>query len=217
MMRQQLSAGAWRLSLAGMLAITCGASLQAGTILDQLRDQFNKDKGILRLVVLVSPTCPQCASGAGWINEYALKRNPKLNVKVYTVWYEMYPGDDPSDYPEARELMKDKRVTHYWDQGKDVGKWFYNLVQTNVKGTIEWDAFYLYSPESVWGGSVTDRPTELLTWGRTILRDRKKLTGKIAELTGAAAPAEEKPEQYDSLLTPATRSEPQPEGSGGAQ
>jgi hypothetical protein len=149
----------------------------AGT-LDQLKSRFNKDKGTLRLVVLVSPTCPACVTGAEWIQEYILKRNPKLDLKVYAVWYEMYPGDSPDDFPAARKLIPDKRVSHYWDQPKDVGRWFFGKVPTDTEGDIEWDAFYLYGEESVW----TDQPTDLLTWGRTILEDRKNLATTIAQL-----------------------------------
>ena len=154
--------------------------LLGATTLDQLKARFNQDAGVLRLVVLVSPTCPQCVSGAGWIQEYALKRNPTLNVKVYAVWYEMYPGDSPDDFPAARAFMPDKRVSHYWDPGKDVGRWFYGFVPSNVKGEIEWDAFYLFDKTAVWN----DKPTELLTSGRTILQERRNLTSKIAELLG---------------------------------
>jgi hypothetical protein len=165
------------------------APLQGAGVLDDLKARFNNDKGVPRLVVLVSPTCPECVSGAGWIQEYVLKRNPKLAFKVYAIWYEMYPGDSPDDFPQARKLMPDKRVTHYWDQPKDVGRWFYGKVPTTTKGEIEWDAFYLYSADSVWA----EEPTELLTWGRTILRDRKKLLGQIAQLTGEAPPEDDAP------------------------
>jgi hypothetical protein len=181
----------WCIVLVGLPLALRGTLQAEGTVLDRVKAQFSKDQGKLRLVVLVSPTCPECTSGAGWIQEYILKRNPKLDLKVYAVWYEMYPGDSPDDFPEARLLMRDRRVTHYWDQPKDVGRWFYGLVPTNVKGDIEWDAFYLYSTDSVWGGNVEDRPTGLLTWGRTILRDRKKLTEAIARLAGTVPPARE--------------------------
>ena len=163
-----------------MLVLSTGPHLIGATTLDQLKARFNEDAGVLRLVVLVSPTCPQCVSGAGWIQEYALKRNPTLDVKVYAVWYEMYPGDSPDDFPAARTLMPDKRVNHYWDPGKDVGRWFYGFVPSNVKGEIEWDAFYLFDKTAVW----TDKPTALLTSGRTILQERRNLTSKIAELLG---------------------------------
>jgi hypothetical protein len=170
-----------RATLVATAVIAGAASVPVRTagVFDQLKERFNADKGALRLVVLVSPTCPQCTSGAGWIQEYVLARNPKLDMKVYAIWYEMYPGDSPDDFPAARELLRDRRVVHYWDQPKEVGRWFHGVVPTGTKGDVEWDAFYLYGPESKW----IDRPTEMLTWGRTILRDRKKLTDAVARLS----------------------------------
>ena len=124
-----------------------------------------------------------------------MQRNPKLNIRVYTVWYEMYPGDSRDDFPKARKLLSDKRVTHYWDQPKDVGRWFRDIVPSNVKGPIEWDAFYLFGADSVW----SDRPTSLLTSGRPILENRKRLSEEIARLTGSAPPVErEKPLELPS-------------------
>lgn len=173
--------GRWFAALSLMTLALCHApSLLGATTLDEVKARFNQDAGVLRLVVLVSPTCPACVSGAGWIQEYALKRNPTLDVKVYAIWYEMYPGDSPDDFPDARTLMPDRRVTHYWDPGKDVGRWFYGFVPSDVRGEIEWDAFYLFDKTSVWN----DKPTALLTSGRTILKERRNLTSKIAELLG---------------------------------
>jgi hypothetical protein len=171
------------LSLLALLLSLSPPLLGAAT-LDELKARFNHDAGVLRLVVLVSPTCPACVSGAGWIQEYALKRNPTLDVKVYAIWYEMYPGDSPDDFPAARQLMPDKRVTHLWDPAKDVGRWFYGFVPSNVRGDIEWDAFYLFDRTSVW----TDKPSALLTSGRTILEERRNLTSKIGELLGQPQP-----------------------------
>jgi hypothetical protein len=170
-----------------LLAAAATAPVRAAGVLDEVREQFNEDRGVLRLVVLVSPTCPECVSGAGWIQDYILKRNPTVDLKVYAVWYEMYPGDSPSAFPAARKMMPDKRVRHYWDQRKDVGRWFYGLVPTNTTGNIEWDAFYLYGPDSVW--TDTGQPTDLLTWGRTILTDRRRLLDRFADLTAGAAPS----------------------------
>lgn len=168
------------MSLAALVGSATVPVFGAGT-LDELQARFNKDAGAYRLIVLVSPTCPECVSGAGWIQEYALKRNPAFDVKVYAVWYEMYPGDSPDDFPAARKLMPDRRVTHYWDRAKAVGRWFHGFVPSNVTGDIEWDAFYLFDKDAAW----TDKPSRLLTSGRTILQERRRLTGTIAELTAA--------------------------------
>jgi hypothetical protein len=160
---------------------SAGALQAEDGALDQLKAQFNKDQGVLRLVVLVSPTCPECVSGAEWVDDYILKRYPELPLRVYAVWYEMYPGDSPDDFPTARLLMPDKRVTHWWDPSKDVGRWFTQVAPTNLKGEIQWDAFYLYGEEAKWGA---EPPSQLLTWGRTILRDRRKLAERIEQIAG---------------------------------
>ena len=154
------------------------AAMAQASVLEKLKDQFNHDRGALRLVVLVSPTCPGCTSGAEWIQEYVMKRNPKLNLRVYAVWFEMYPGDSPKAFPKARTFLPDPRVNHYWDQPKEVGRWFVKALPSDFKGEIQWDAFYLYGEDSLWD----DQPSSLLVWGRTILGSRKKLRDEITRL-----------------------------------
>jgi hypothetical protein len=171
-----------RLSVLAMIAAASAHPLAAQEpVLDQLKAQFNEDQGVLRLIVLVSPTCPACVGGASWIDDYVLTRYPNLPIEVYAVWYEMYPGDSSDDFPVAQKLMPDRRVTHWWDPSKDVGRWFTHVVPTNLKGEIQWDAFYLYGKDAVWDEGD---PAPLLAWGRTILNDRKKLADKIEELAG---------------------------------
>jgi hypothetical protein len=152
------------------------------SVLERLKDQFNQDRGALRLIVLVSPTCPACTSGAEWIQEYVMKRNPKLNLRVYAVWYEMYPGDSPQAFPKARTFLPDRRVMHYWDQRKDVGRWFVKALPSDYKGEIQWDAYYLYNTDSVW----EDQPSSLLVWGRTILESRQRLRDEVTRLAQGA-------------------------------
>ena len=158
-----------------------------GAVLDQVKAQFNGDSGSFRLVVLMSPTCPACVGGAGWIEEYVMRRNPELGLRVYAVWYSMLGSDSPEAFPAAQEFLSDSRVTHYWDEPKDVGRWYLDVVPTGYKGRIQWDAFYLYSDDSVWD----DEPTDLLAWGRTILDDRRKLTEALGSLDGSSASNED--------------------------
>jgi hypothetical protein len=188
-MQESRARGAQRLqenvrSGGGLLfaALLASGSLQAQeSVLDQLKSQFIRDQGVLRLVVLVSPTCPECVSGAEWVDDYVLKRYPELPLRVYAVWYEMYPGDSPDDFAGARQLMPDRRVTHWWDPNKEVGRWFRHVAPTNLRGEIQWDAFYLYGEQAAWG---EEPPSQLLTWGRTILRDRRKLAERIEQIAG---------------------------------
>jgi hypothetical protein len=102
-----------------------------------------------------------------------------LNIQVYAVWYSMLASDTPAAFPEAQKVMPDGRVTHYWDSPREVGTWFREAVPSNVRGEIQWDAFYLYSADAVW----TDKPEPQLAWGRPILQARQRLADQIAALT----------------------------------
>jgi hypothetical protein len=157
-----------------VLALGFAITARANT-LDDLKAQFNKDKGVLRLVVLVSPTCPACVGGAQWIESEVLKTYPDLNVRVYAVWYEMYPGDSPKAFPTARKTMPDARVSHFWDKKKATGRWFQAHLPSEYKKPIMWDAYYLYDADAEW----TDTLKPPIVWGRTILETRKDLLKEV--------------------------------------
>ena len=156
------------------------AAANAENVFDELRARFNADKGELRLVVLVSPTCPACVGGAQWIQDEVLSEYPDLPIKVYAVWYEMLPSDSKKAYPGAQKFMKDKRVTHYWDKKKSLGKWYKTNVPSDYNKPVMWDAWYLYDKDALWEKT----PTKMISWGRTILESRKNLADKMAEITG---------------------------------
>jgi hypothetical protein len=126
-----------------MFLLAGHAALASGTF-EQLKERFNRDKGSVRLILLVSPTCPACVGGAQWIEDQILKQYPKLDIHVYAIWYEMYPGDSPKAFPSARKMMPNPRVEHYWDKKKAAGRWFRENVPSKYKKPIMWDAYYLY-------------------------------------------------------------------------
>lgn len=143
-----------------------------------LKESFNRDAGVPRLILLTSPTCPACVGGADWVQTEVLNQYPEVKLKVYTVWYEMYPGDSPKAFPTAKKIMPDVRVQHFWDQPKTTGKWFKKNVPSDYTGKIMWDAYYLYGPDATW----VETPGTPVSWGRTILETRKELLRQVALL-----------------------------------
>ena len=143
-----------------------------------LKESFNRDRGVPRLILLTSPTCPACVGGADWVQTEVLDQYPDLKIRVYAIWYEMYPGDSPKAFPAAKRIMPDTRVQHLWDQPKTTGRWFKAHVPSDYKGPIQWDAYYLYGPDATWDAT----PGEPISWGRTILDTRKELLRHVALL-----------------------------------
>ena len=102
------------------------------------------------------------------------------DIKVYAVWFNMLASDSESKWPA--KLLADKRVTHYWDDGRVVGTWYGENVTAKKPGHVEWDMYFLYSADSEWGD---DGPTELISHGRTIVESRDQLKEDVLKTVGA--------------------------------
>jgi hypothetical protein len=160
--------------------LTCGLSeaARASDMVEQLRIRFNRDIGKPRLIVLVSPMCPACAGGAQYIEQEILEKFPELDMKVYAVWYEMYPGDSKAKFPAAKKMMPDARVENFWDNKKAAGRWFKTNIPSDFKKPIQWDVYYLYDSEARWEKT----PGPLVSTGRTLLETRKELLRQVSLL-----------------------------------
>jgi len=116
-----------------------------------------------------------------------LAKYPEADLRVYAVWFNMYPGDMRSRWPP--DLLTDARAIHRWDEAKAVGQW-YAPVTASIRpelaagsrwqdGTILWDAYLLYGAEAKWSDAPT---TGLIRWGRTIVAGRDTLHDDFAKL-----------------------------------
>ena len=63
-----------------------------------------------------------CVAGTRWVQHEVLAKYPTANLRVYAIWFDMFPGDAKSKWPAS--LLTDPRVTHLWDEGKLVGRWY---------------------------------------------------------------------------------------------
>jgi len=53
------------------------------------------------------------------VQQDLLERNSDPALRVYAVWFNMYPGDARGKWPA--ELLTDHRVVHYWDERRLLG------------------------------------------------------------------------------------------------
>lgn len=116
-----------------------------------------------------------------------LAKYPKADLRVYAIWFNMFPGDARSKWPPS--LLTDRRVIHRWDEGKLAGMWYgghANEIRAQLspesswKGDILWDAYLFYGAEARWD----DAPTNLIHWGRTIAAGRETLRQDFERLYG---------------------------------
>jgi len=100
-----------------------------------------------------------------------LDERPDLDLAVYAVWFDMFPGDARARWPA--DLLDDPRVRQWWDEDKRAGQWFGEHPDFGgERGRILWDAYLLFPPEAEWGESG---PAPVTSWGAPIVRTRETL------------------------------------------
>ena len=108
-----------------------------------------------------------------------LDPNPRAAIRVYAVWFKMYPGDARARWRQA--LLPDSRAEHFWDESKAVGRLYHTLVprmlgrraprSKEMEGDVLWDSYLLYAPDARWDSA----PPEAVSWGSTIMMSRETL------------------------------------------
>lgn len=101
---------------------------------------------------------------------------PSANLRVYAVWFNMFPGDSRNRWDGAG--LVDPRVIHLWDDQKLVGSWF--SAQLTHREEPTWDFYALYGPDATWTG---DLPPALATGG-TIIGRRDRLLAGVQQVLG---------------------------------
>jgi hypothetical protein len=100
-----------------------------------------------------------------------LNKNPSADVRVYAVWFDMYPGD--ARWRWDGEGITDSRVVHFWDEQKTVGTWF--SANLTHRDSPTWDFYALYPPEAHDLGSPSSS-------GGTIIGRRDQLQASLKPL-----------------------------------
>ena len=112
-----------------------------------------------------------------------LQKDGTARLKVYAVWFNMFPGDDRSRWPEG--LLSDRRVVEDWDEKKVLGTWFASHRDYHdYPGPVLWDAYLLFAAGSRW----EDKPSERVGWGFTILQTREQLKKDLLGLEVLQSP-----------------------------
>jgi hypothetical protein len=116
-----------------------------------------------------------------------LSTRPQAALRVYAVWFNMYPGDARTKW--SSEFFADPRVTQYWDETRIVGQTYLSHLATILDRRAPqtmppvddalWDVFFVYAPDARW----EDGPPPPLTWGYPIMVTRDTLASRIDTLT----------------------------------
>lgn len=97
---------------------------------------------------------------------------------MYAIWFNVVERDARALWPAG--ALTDRRVTHFWDEGRIVGTWYGRHPDYLAGAQLLWDAYLLYDRPARWDG----KPSHLVSWGGTILRKRGQLKADLLAVAG---------------------------------
>jgi hypothetical protein len=129
-----------------------------------LRDDFNRDQGFVRLLLLVDPRCPECLRGLADVGDDVLAKLPKdARIKVYVVHEPVIGGGD-KDIPAAAELLHTTLARHYWNPTGDFGRQMSQVLGLlhGSSSVYAWDIYMIYPSNAAWRGGDPPQPSYLM-------------------------------------------------------
>jgi hypothetical protein len=89
--------------------------------LGPLKGRFNVCKDKIRLLALLSPTCPlRRDQGARAVHENVFNRFPDADISASIVWIPILENDSLEAAIPSVKFLSDKRIQHYYDQDQNL-------------------------------------------------------------------------------------------------
>lgn len=117
---------------------------------------FNIGQGAVRIVALMSPTCPRCVAGFEELSRI-MKEIPSRRLRPYVVFMPVLEGDTPVAALELGAKMLDRRASYFWDPNVSVRDEFQALTGKDV-GDLH--VCFLFDTDAV----IRDKPDQPVWW-----------------------------------------------------
>jgi len=116
---------------------------------ESLKERFNKNRGKIRFMALLSPTCPLWRDqGARAVQENLFSKYPDADVSGSIVWIPILEKDSIDAAFASAKALSDDRIQHFYDCNKAVGQ----TIAASVawQGHVAWDIYLFYGPTVKW-------------------------------------------------------------------
>ncbi|MFQ5872091.1 MAG: hypothetical protein ACE5IB_08035 [Candidatus Geothermarchaeales archaeon] len=123
--------------------------------IDELREQFNQSRQGVRVLAILSPTCPPCLYGKEVVKEL-FDEFDSDSLRGFVVWIPMLSEDNVESARFQEETLQDRRFVQGWDPERRIGNLFATTL--NLRLTA-WDVYLLYASGVKWEGKEPPPPT----------------------------------------------------------
>lgn len=167
----------------------------------ELREDFNRNTGLVRLLFVVDPTCGRCLRGLDDVNKDLLARTHDPRLQTFVVHVPVI-GATETDVGPSMKLLQNPNVKHYWNASGAFGRELAKAVglKRGDELVYAWDVWLIYPPEAVWEGTSPPRPRRLVHQLRALQDsvefprlDSEAFAQEVRQLLAALPPATSMP------------------------
>lgn len=115
--------------------------------LSQLRADFNANRGKVRLLYIVGPTCGICLRALSDLQEAVYSKKSDDPRMVTFVVYVPTLGAREKNVVPASQLISNGHTTFYWEETGIIGRLMQQALGVNV---YVWDFYAIYGPQATW-------------------------------------------------------------------
>lgn len=123
--------------------------------INKLKEEFNNSSQSVRVISILSPTCPACQCGQGMLKK-VFSKYTNDNLKGFVAWTSMLTDDNANSAKDQAAIWYDQRITQGWDAQHHIGELFADTLKLKGKA---WDVYLLYAPGVKWEGNDPPKPT----------------------------------------------------------
>lgn len=138
----------------------------------EIKGAFNASSDEVRVLLLVSPTCPVCLQGAS-AAERILKQFAGRPLRVFVVWEPVLPTDWAPPSTATMGRITDSRVSQFWDKHRLIS----HLLGEHDRRSIVWDFIAVYPAGPAW----KMRPPPALFTGGPVVRAAERAPAAISQ------------------------------------
>lgn len=143
-----------------------GLSLEdlSPTDLSRLRQAFNDAAGNVRMLLILSPSCPGCQEGSRDMQAQVLEKIDFEKLKVFVVWFPLFAESDSREVAlQKGSIYTDPRVVQFWQPDWTLGNLYGKVLPfpKSYQYKVAVDVYLVFDEQQTWGEEVP-QPTAFM-------------------------------------------------------
>jgi hypothetical protein len=125
--------------------------------LSRLRQAFNDATGNVRMLLILSPSCPGCQKGSRDMQAQVLGKIDFEKLKVFVVWFPLFAKSDSREVAlQTGAIYTDPRVVQFWQPDWTLGNLYGKVLPfpKSYQYKVAVDVYLIFDEQQTWGEEV---------------------------------------------------------------